>query len=144
MILETFRYLSILMISSQNKTRRKHVPAGRNASLFLGLFLGVNLVLQCFTGFEGGSLGGLDLDFCTCPRIAGGTGGALFDIKGAEADQLNLFAFCQRTADGVNLCVESLFGILFGDLGFVGQCIDQFTFVHRLFLLVFMRSHKRI
>ena len=107
-----------------------NVPAGRNDLLFFTLFLGVNFVFQGFAGLERRSLGSSDLDLGTGARITCSTGGTLFHIKGTEANQLNLFALGKSAVNSINESVQSLFGVLLGELSLLGQCVDQFTFVH--------------
>ena len=56
-------------------------------------------VLECLTRLEYGSLGCGDLHGLLGAGVAAGAGGPLFDLKGAEADQLHLLAGLQSSLD---------------------------------------------
>ena len=56
-------------------------------------------VLECLTRLEYGSLGCGDLHGLLGAGGAAGAGGPLFDLKGAEADQLHLLAGLQSSLD---------------------------------------------
>ena len=70
--------------------------------------------------------------------LACSAGSALFDFKGAEADQLDLVALGQRAGNSIQRSTDSLLSILLGRARQLSDFCNQFRFVHNLYPLFFV------
>ena len=89
---------------------KKHGP-GLAQAVLLSL---PDRVLECLTRLEYRGLGCGDLHGLLGAGIAAGAGGPLFDLKGAEADQLHLLAGLQSSLDRGDKRGQSSVTVLLG------------------------------
>src|SRR5688500_13857749 len=68
-------------------------------------------------------------------RVAPGARGALAGVKGAEADQRHHLVFAQARLDGADERVDRPLGRRLGDLGGLGDLLDQIPFINGASLL---------
>ena len=87
-----------------------------------------NGILEQLAGLEYGQDGGGDLNLLLGPGIPADAGGALLNLKRAEAHQLDLVALLQGLSDGVQHGGDDRLGVLPGDVGGSGDGVDQFSF----------------
>src|SRR5690348_8630870 len=90
----------------------------------------VQRILERLAGLERRDLGRLDLDVLAGARVAARAGGTLADHEGAEADQRHVVTLLQRLLDDLRGGVERAARIGLGEIGVVGDGVDQFCFVH--------------
>src|SRR5690606_12466768 len=75
-------------------------------------------------------LRGGDRDLLAGARVAAGAGGALLDLEGTEADQGHGVALLQGLAHRRQHGVDGARGIGLGQVGLVGDGVDQIVLVH--------------
>ena len=97
----------------------------------MGPAVTVHGVLQSLAGLESGQLGSFNGDLGAGLRVAALARRTLTNFKRTEAHQRDLLAVLQGGGDGAQRGVDSLFGILLGQIRFGCDSRDQFNFRHR-------------
>ena len=95
--------------------------------------LAVQGVLEDLPRLEGGDVGRGDFDCLTRARIPSGARRALFHLKGAKAGELDLVSLTEYINDdpvAIEQGFDSAGRIGLSKVGLVGNCFNEFCFVH--------------
>ena len=89
-----------------------------------------NLVFQRLACLEYGDSCGGNFNSFLGSGVAAHASFASLGLKAAKADQLNLVTSSQSVGDGIDGCVNGLFGVFLGNAAFLGDFIDELGLVH--------------
>ena len=89
-----------------------------------------NVILERLADFERGDTGSGDGDLFLGSGVAADAGGALLDLEGAEADELDLLALGKSLSNGLENGVDSLLADLLGSADLLRNSGREFCFIN--------------